>query len=292
MSPIPPKDRFLIAAKALNWKIAYDECNGLNMVDMLDVLQEIGPQLLRDMRAQMAIYDVWGGPFMARIRFAMDVVELRQIPQIPDKLLPVDQVQNARDFLAHSSGLAKTRLRPIRVTLFWTEAARTESLSTRLVQKASDLLRQNNTGFYLEVSYFRRIIDLKGEVFDSTDVENAISLAKQASSYAVNRLVVIFCRTTPLQCDPNRQRCARLPMGTTPSDGAGRPFVFINVANPHPDNGTLLHEIGHAAGIDSRDSDDALKDLDDIMSYGPSRTKVGFNQVNKLTRSGLFFVGR
>ena len=70
MSLMPLNFRFLSAANARNWKIAYDECNGLNMVDMLDSLDELGPDLLRDMRAQMATYDVCGGPNMPRIRFA------------------------------------------------------------------------------------------------------------------------------------------------------------------------------------------------------------------------------
>ncbi len=108
VSFMEPKDRFLNAARARNWKVAYDECNGLNMVDMLDCLQEIGPDLLRDMRAQMATYDVWGGPNMPRIRFAMDVVELRTVPAAPGGL-PDDQVLNARDFLARAAVASNIR---------------------------------------------------------------------------------------------------------------------------------------------------------------------------------------
>ena len=47
--------------------------------------------------------------------------------------------------------------------------------------------------------------------------------------------------------------------------------------------------MGHAAGVQSRDSDDFLKDPQDVMSYGPSRTKIGFNQLNKFRGSNLFF---
>jgi hypothetical protein len=287
---VPPKARFLAAARAMNWKIAYDECNGLNMVDMLDCLKELGLPLMRDMRAQMAVYDVWGGPYMARIRFAMDVVEFRKMPAPPDGL-PSDQVENARAFLARNPGQGAVAGKQIRISIFWTDAARGESLSSKLIQRARDLLRENNTGFDLNVSYFHGTIDFKGEVLGSTDVDRAIAMAKLASGYAVNRLCVIFCKTTPAECDPNRQRCGRLPYGSTPSDGAGNPFVFINVAAIHPDNATLLHEIGHAAGVDGRDSDDALQDFDDIMSYGRNRSKIGFNQKNKLSRRGLFFVG-
>jgi hypothetical protein len=284
--------KFIDAAKARDWKVAYDECNGLNMTDMLDSLQAIGLSLLRDMRAQMPIYNVWGGPGMPRIQFAMDVVEFRKIPADIPSDLPPQQVQDAKNFLSHNSGRAVADLKRIRIGLFWTKAAQGEGLSTRLIQRARDLLRDNHTGFELDVFSFRSDLAFEGEVLAQPDVENAMGLAKSAASFSPNRLAIIFCRTTPPQCDPNRQQCARLPNGTTPQDDQGRPFVFINVANPHPDHGTLLHEIGHAAGIDSRDSDDALKDLDDIMSYGTNRTKVGINQINKLNRSGLFFVGR
>jgi hypothetical protein len=285
-----PKARFLNAARALNWKIAYDECNGLNMVDMLDCLRDLGLPLMRDMRAQMAIYDVWGGPYMARIRFAMDVVEFRKMATPPERL-PGDQVDNARVFLARNPGHGASTGKQMRISVFWTEAARGENLSTRLIQRARELLRENHTGFELNVSYFHGNLEFGGEVLAQTDIDKAIALAKQASNYAVNRLCVIFCKTTPAECDPNRQQCGRLPYGATPTDGAGNPFVFINVAVAHADNATLLHEIGHAAGVTWRDSDDMLKDDDDIMSYGQHRTKIGFNQLNKLNRRGLFFVG-
>ena len=35
---------------------------------------------------------------------------------------------------------------------------------------------------------------------------------------------------------------------------------------------------------------DELKELEDIMSYGQNRSKIGFNMTNKLNAKGLFFV--
>lgn len=281
--------KFVAAARAGEWKVAYDECNGLAMYDMLDALQEIGAGRLQDMRSQMAIYDVWGGPFMARIRFAMDVVTTRHVPP-NTPALPVDQVQDAERFLARTTGgAAAPAKRSLLIMLFWTEAARGEFVSTRLVQRARELLKSNNTGLELDVLPFRGEIALKGEVGDGGEVAQAIELAKQAAHFAGNRLGVIFHVTTASECDPNKQKCGRLPHGSTPADAGGRPFVFINVAFPHPDNATLLHEMGHAAGVQSRDSDDDLKDLQDVMSYGSSRTKIGFNQLNKFRSSKLFF---
>ena len=62
--------KFVNAVKRGDWKAAYDELNACNMFGMLDGLDEIGLKAMQDMRAQMAIYDVWGGPNMPRIRFA------------------------------------------------------------------------------------------------------------------------------------------------------------------------------------------------------------------------------
>ncbi len=286
MSGMAPK--FVQAARAHSWKDAYDECNGLPMYAMLDALQELGPALVQDMRAQMAIFDVWGGPNMPRIRFAMDVVTSRRVPaNRPD--LPADQIQDAERFLARTSGGAAAPSRTLNVMLLWTEAARGEFVSTRLVQRARELLRSNNTGIDLDVLPFHGEVKLAGEIGDGGEMARAMELAAQAPQYARNRLCVIFHVTSASQCDPNRQICGRLPHGATPSDSSGRPFVFINVSHPHADHATLLHEMGHAAGIDSRDSDDALKDLDDVMSYGSNRTKIGFNQLNKFRRQNLFF---
>src|ERR1700753_1727684 len=97
MSRLAPK--FVAGAQATTWQAAYNECNGLPMFAMLDGMDEIGPALLADMRAQMASFDVWGGPNMPRIRFAMDVVQTGRVPPPPPGL-PDDQVTDARNFLA------------------------------------------------------------------------------------------------------------------------------------------------------------------------------------------------
>ena len=40
--------KFVAAARAGEWKVAYDECNGLAMYDMLDALREIGRASCRE----------------------------------------------------------------------------------------------------------------------------------------------------------------------------------------------------------------------------------------------------
>src|SRR5262249_11163252 len=150
MSNLAPK--FVAAATAKNWKTAYDECNGCTMTAMLDGMQEIGPDLLKDMRAQMSIFDVWGGPFMARIAWAMDSIQKRPVPGPKPKGVPHGQVVEARTFLAKNPAAAAAACsKKVRIALFWTEAAKGEALSSKLVQKARELLKSNNTGFELDV---------------------------------------------------------------------------------------------------------------------------------------------
>jgi len=279
---------FVAFAKAKDWKNAYDLLNGYNMPGMLTALQEIGPLAVRDMRAQMAVYDVWGGPNMERIRFAMDVVTNRKLPT-PPSWLPADQVQQARDFLKSAGPAAPVSSKKmINLTLYWTRAALGEKISGKLIQRAREILRETLPTHDLSVLPYRYELALEGEVLSQTDVEAAIGLAEKLVPQTTNRLSVFFCKTTAAECSPG-QTCASSPHGTTPQI-KGRPYVFINVANPKADAGTLLHEIGHAAGVQVRDSDENLKDLDDIMSYGPSRSKVGYNMTNKLNAKGLFFV--
>jgi len=282
---------FVEAARRLDWKTAYDELNGCNMWGMLDGLDEIGLKAMQDMRAQMSIYDVWGGPNMPRIRFAMDAIAARKAPTPPADL-PQDQVEDARHYLQqHRGGTAPAATKRIRVALFWTQEAKKEPLSTLLVQRARELLHSSKSGFELDVSPMHVDLDYKGEITDDDDFARAMALAEAAPNYAPDRLCVIFFKITPTQCDPDKQQCPRIPFGATPRDGRGRPCVMININKSHPDNATLLHEIGHAAGIQSRDSDDALKDYDDIMSYGKNRTKISKFMIGKLSQRNLFFVG-
>ncbi len=279
--------KFVAAARAQTWKVAYDECNGLPMYAMLDGLQEIGPALLQDMRSQMAIFNVWGGPNMPRIGFAMDVVTSRKVPPNTAGLFP-DQITDAEKFLARTSGGAAPAKRTLCITLFWTEAAQGEIVSSRYVQRARELLRDNHTNIDLDVAPYRGEIAIPGEIGDNSEMDKAMALARVAPLYAGNRLAVIFHLATASQCDHDKQMCAGMNYGNTPDSGNGR-FVFINVAGASSDGATLLHEMGHAAGVQSRDSDRNLKDSDDVMSYGTTRTKIGFNQLNLFRRQNLFF---
>ncbi|OAI30121.1 hypothetical protein A1351_09425 [Methylosinus sp. R-45379] len=92
------QDFFAAVRSGVRWKDAYDLCNGMDMFGMLRAFAGLEPRYLQELRARMNEFDVWGGPNMPRIRFAMDTVQKRSLPTPPPGL-PQDQVQAARLFL-------------------------------------------------------------------------------------------------------------------------------------------------------------------------------------------------
>jgi hypothetical protein len=290
MSKLAPK--FVAAAQGRSWQTAYNESNGCPMFAMLDGMEEIGPALLADMRAQMAVYDVWGGPNMPRIRFAMDVVQTGQIPTAPPGL-PDDQVADARTFLAHRKsgtpgGGAPMRLK---ISLFWTRNAQHEAVSSGLIQKARDLLKANQNRFNLDVRPDRTILpidktqnDTDPESCGSGDFVEVQRLAEQSAVFSPDRIPVIFYESEYVLGphgevrEPNSHGC-----GYQPSPGKG--FAMINSRKVAADQVTLLHEIGHGAGLEHRFGIRA-----NIMSYGPGRTEFADDQLKVL--GGCFFCSK
>lgn len=251
------------------------------MFAMLDGMEEIGPALLADMRAQMAVYDVPGGPNMPRIRFAMDVVQTGRIPTPPPGL-PDDQVADARTFLAHRKGGTPGGAAPkrLKISLFWTRAAQREAISSALIQKARDLLKSNKNLFTLDVLPNRTILpidktqnDTDPESCGSGDFVEVQRLAEQSAVHAPDRIPVIFYTSEFVLGpygdvrDANSHGC-----GYQPSPGRG--FAMINSRKVAADQVTLLHEMGHGAGLPHR-----FEARANIMSYGPSRTDIADDQL-------------
>ena len=282
MSNLAPK--FVAAAKARSWQTAYNESNGCPMFAMLDGMEEIGPALLADMRSQMPVFDVFGGPNMPRIRFAMDVVQTGRIPAAPPGL-PDDQVTDAQTFLAHrksgaASGAAPKRLK---IAMFWTRRAQHESVSSGLIQKARDLLKANKNMFTLDVLPNRTILPYDKEMNDTdenscttSDFDEVQKLAEKSAVSTPDRIPVIFYESEHVLNsfgdirDPNSNGC-----GFQSSPGRG--FAMINSRTAHPDRATLLHEVGHGAGLEHRQNIPA-----NIMSYGLARTEFMEDQLKIL----------
>jgi hypothetical protein len=282
MSNLAPK--FVAAAKARLWQNAYNECNGCPMFAMLDGMEEIGPALLSDMRSQMPVFDVPGGPNMPRIRFAMDVVQTGKVPTPPPGL-PNDQVTEAKTFLAHrkSAGAGGAAPKRLKIAIFWTRSAQYESVSSSLIQKARDLLKANKNMFTLDVLPNRTILPYDKQLNDTdenscttSDFDEVQKLAEKSVAAAPDRLPVIFYESEHVLNsfneirDPNSNGCG---FQSSPARG----FAMINSRTMALDRATLLHELGHGGGLVHR------KELPtNIMSYGASRTEFLDTQLKTL----------
>ncbi|MBZ5620687.1 MAG: hypothetical protein LAQ69_18470 [Acidobacteriia bacterium] len=271
-------EQFKINANAKNWPLAIQACNGLNMTEMLQGLDSLSASVRDQFAAQLAP----SGPSYAgaRINWAIEVVRTRKIPggAAPGDLLATGQVQQARNFLGKAKALPPVQRKRLKLTLFWTEGAKGEKVSSILVQKAQDLLRANGDKFTLDVDYrkndiaFKKQIDFEIDACKDTGIEDIRTLVAKSGVCPSDRLAVVFCEpflaekgsndTTGLQCVAASGRC-----------------VLINVTNSHPDHGTLMHEVGHGAG-NQHESDDS-----NIMSYGANRTKINFVQLARFDKA-------
>jgi hypothetical protein len=247
-------------------------------------MEEIGPALLADMRSQMPVFDVAGGPNMARIRFAMDVVQTGKVPAPPPGL-PIDQVTEARTFLAHrKSGAASgTQPKRLKISIFWTRSAQYESVSSSLIQKARDLLKANKNMFTLDVlpnrtilAYDKLMNDTDENSCTTSDFDEVQKLAEKSAVAAPDRLPVIFYESEHVLNnfneirDPNSNGCGY-------QSSPGRGFAMINSRTMALDKATLLHELGHGGGLTHR------KELPaNVMSYGATRTELLDSQLKTL----------
>ncbi len=112
------QDFFRAVKSGTNWKQAYDLCNGMDMTGMLRSFNALEPSYLTEFRARMSTYDVWGGPNMPRIGFALDVVQDKTLATPPVDL-PGDQVAAAKAFLAHLKKGQPPGHEPTRVMEAW-----------------------------------------------------------------------------------------------------------------------------------------------------------------------------
>lgn len=102
---------FQAVASGTRFKEAYDLLNGMDMFGMCRALNSLDAPMLREFRlrqSQSQFTSAWGGPNLARISFAMDVVQTRRVPA-PPVGLPADQVTAANTFLAATAAGGLTR---------------------------------------------------------------------------------------------------------------------------------------------------------------------------------------
>lgn len=259
---------FKTHAKNKNWIEAIKYCNGLSMTEMLEGLDSLGPGLLAEFAAQLSVSG--SGTFTARIDWAIQVVQLRKIPDgpAPGDLAQTGQVEVARKFLAKPKAKPAGK-KKLKLTLFWTKGALTETVTPTLVQKAQDFLKANGDQFVLDISYRKNVLDIERTIDFEIDgcgdsgVDEVRKKIEESKIVPNDRLAVVFC--TPFAT----ANMANLTHGLQCKKEGGRRVVLINVTSVNPDKLTLIHEVGHGADIGHE-----LQDNDNFMSYGTSRTKM------------------
>jgi hypothetical protein len=273
-------------ALAKDWANAVRYCNGLNMYEMLRGLDDLPRSLLDDMRAQLALFT--GMYFIERINYAIDVVQLRKLPAIaPGDLSQTGQVQEAVSFLATAPKLRPSSVKHLKVTLFWTVFAQNESVSSGLIQKAQELLHNNGNQYTLDVLRNRTILPVSQDL-NETDPESCQAeeyvqvqtLAEKSAQFSPDRLPIIFYTSERLLDHFGNVRDP-ISHGCGYQSSRSRGFAMINVRRVHADQLTLMHELGHGAGL-GHENDDS-----NFMSYGSFRTII--NPVQRVKLGTAFF---
>ncbi len=276
-------EAFKSNARGKNWPEAMKQCNGLNMTEMLEGLDSLGPKLLDEFDSQLATA---GFPYgVERMKWAVEVVRTRKIPAgaAPGDLLKTGQVQDAKNFLAKAKTFPKLKRKRLKLTLFWTQGALSETVSSALVQKAQDLLQSNGDQFVLDIDSrrtslpFDKTVDFEIDGCEDTGIEKIRQQVAASGACPIDRLAVIFCvpfKTVNVPNNTHGMQC-EVP-------GGGR-CVLVNITSVAADKVTLLHEVGHGAGIGHE------PDNTNFMSYGLARTKINPVQLARFDKA--FFCG-
>jgi hypothetical protein len=280
-------DTFLeeVRKQSPDWDSGFRNLNGLNMYEMLRGLNSLTASLQEAVSNQTGAF--MGRYGVDRIRYALEVVRFRRLPaDAPGDLAATGQVQDARNFLAQVHAGAATKKTILRVSLFQTRAAQAEPLVWQLVQKATELLQTNGGHFALDFVRMGIPLAFDGEVMIDDEFQQVRDLAEAAGARP-ERLTMIFIKTTGNECRPQSSQCQTPAHGSTPKDWRGKSYSLINTGFPAADHATLLHEMGHAAGLNpfTHESDAA-----NFMSLGANRTKMRDAQLTALGQA--FFASK
>ena len=269
-----------LGEKAKHWARAYKYCNGLNMPEMLEGLESLGPALLTDFDAQAPLNRKHIGDGMNRVQWAIQLVSDREIPSRRPPSVKNDQFDQAKAWLKKNPGRGIQQKR-LKISLFWTKKAANADISAPLIQKAQEMFRENGNKFILDVMPHRWILNNDKEQFDaecgSEEFRELYRLVKKSKNHRKDRLPVIFYKSLQTQ-GPYGQVNEPLAHGCSSYIDKGHAFVLINVRKQAKDKNTLLHEIGHAAGLGHSGDDD------NFMSLGKKRTEISKDQKKKLEK--------
>jgi hypothetical protein len=229
------RTNFETAAAKGNWATAFANLNTLSMSEMLSSLSMLPKATLDNLIQRRFAFK--SGLNMPRMEYAWTVVRSKQLPLVaPGDLLKNGQVQTAAQFIkkAAPSGPSKT----LNLIVFSDSIVKNRTLFPELKKKAEEILAAQGNAFKLDVTVHPTDIAYQELMYLTTQLEEMVALAKKATVVPSERLIVLLVRLKP-GLDTHG-------LATTVD---GRRVVVIDTDTPNPDRATLLHEIGHCAGL-------------------------------------------
>jgi len=229
------RTNFETAAAKGNWGQAFMNLNSLNMSEMLNSLSALPKATLDNLIQRRFAFK--GGLNMPRMEYAWTVVRSRQLPLVaPGDLRKTGQVQTAAQFIKKAAPSSPNIT--LNLIVFSDSIVTNRTLFPELKKKAEDILASQGNAFKLDVIVHPTDIAYQELMYLTTQLEDMVGMAKKATSIPSDRLIVLLVRLKP-GLDTHG-------LATTVD---GRRVVAIDTDTPNPDRATLLHEIGHCAGL-------------------------------------------
>lgn len=226
--------KFESAVKNEKWQDAFLNLNALSMQEMLASLSSLSAAKLDKLIQRRFAYK--GGVDMPRMEYAWTVVKTRNLPLIaPGDLSTTGQVGTAAQFL--KKPIMNTRY-TLNLSVFTDSIVKNRSLFPELVNRASEILRAQGDRFVLNAVQHKTDVPLQEVVYLESQLVDMVNKAKKMVSVPANHLIVLLVR---VQQNVGVHGIAALV--------DGRRVVVIDTDSPNPDRATLLHEIGHCAGL-------------------------------------------
>lgn len=228
------RTKFEAAVKAENWQEAFYNLNSLSMQEMLASLASLATTKLDKLIQRRFAYK--GGVNMPRMEYAWTVAKTRTLPLIaPGDLSTTGQVGTAAQFL--KKPILNTKI-ALNLMVFSDSIVKNRTLFPELVTRANEILRAQGDRFVVNVNSHKTDIPLQEVVYLETQISEMVDKAKKATNIPVNHLVVVLVRVK-----------ANVGVHGIAALINGRRVVVIDTDSPNPDRATLLHEIGHCAGL-------------------------------------------
>lgn len=228
------RTKFEQAVAKGDWTEAFLRLNGLNMEEMLDALAALPKATLDKLIERRFTFKM--GESMARMEYAWSVVKNRELPLVaPGDLVQTGQVETAARFLKKASSRSQITLNLI---VFTDAIVTNRTLFPELRQKAEQILAAQGNNFKLDVTVHPTDIKYSEVVYLQPQIDEMVELAKNATTVPNNRLMVLLVRVSP-----------KVSIHGLAAKVNGQRAVIIDTDTPNPDRATLLHEIGHCAGL-------------------------------------------